>query len=118
MNPRFLIGATWGFPGAAVEHIETHAAHVFLVGSRAFKIKKDVKLPYLDFSSVAKRRDVISREFEINQAYAPEIYLGVEEVEGEPVLVMNRFETRDLLSNVVERGGMTEDLADALAKTA
>ena len=50
----FLKGETWGFPGEPVEHVETHAAHVFLVGDRAFKIKKDVKLPYLDFSDAAK----------------------------------------------------------------
>ena len=35
----FLKGETWGFPARAVEHVETHAAHVFLVGDRAFKIK-------------------------------------------------------------------------------
>ncbi len=41
----FMRGETWGFGGQPVEHIETHAAHVFLVGDRAFKMKKAVKLP-------------------------------------------------------------------------
>ena len=36
----FMRGETWGFGGQPVEHIETHAAHVFLVGDRAFKMKK------------------------------------------------------------------------------
>ena len=54
-------GETWGFAGQPVEHIETHAAHVFLVGDRAFKMKKAVKLPYLDFSTVEKRKAVLER---------------------------------------------------------
>ena len=37
-DPAFLKGETWGFPAEAVEHVETHAAHVFLVHDRAFKI--------------------------------------------------------------------------------
>ncbi|MBI3673747.1 MAG: AAA family ATPase, partial [Rhizobiales bacterium] len=118
MNESFLRGATWGFPGAPVGHIETHAAHVFLVANRAFKIKKDVLLPYLDFSNLEKRRAVIAREFEVNRAYAPQIYVGVSEVEGEPVLVMNRFAGRDVLAAVVDRGHMSDDLAVALAEMA
>lgn len=117
-NSAFLAGETWGFPGASVEHIETHAAHVFLVGTSAFKIKKDVVLPYLDFSSLAKRRAVIAHEFEINRHYAPQIYVGVTEVAAEPVLVMNRFAGRDVLANLVDRGHMNDDLARALADTA
>ena len=54
-------GDTWGFDGQPVEHIETHAAHVFLVGDRAFKMKKAVKLPYLDFSTAEKRKAVLER---------------------------------------------------------
>jgi hypothetical protein len=58
-NPAFMRGETWGFDGQPVEHIETHAAHVFLVGDRAFKMKKAVKLPYLDFSTLEKRKAVL-----------------------------------------------------------
>jgi hypothetical protein len=32
--------------------IETHISLVFLVGSRAYKLKRAVRLPYLDFSTV------------------------------------------------------------------
>ena len=86
----FLTGETWGFPGQPVEQIETHAAHVFLVGNRAFKIKKAVKLPYLDFSSKAKRQEALAAELEINRIFSADIYLGLAEVRGEPVLVMRR----------------------------
>lgn len=90
-TPALLKGETWGFPGQPVEQVETHAAHVFLVGDRAFKIKKDVRLPYLDFSTVEKRRAALAAELEINRLFTPDLYLGLEEVHGEPVLVMRRF---------------------------
>jgi len=118
MNPHFLKGETWGFPGAAVEHIETHAAHVFLVRRRAFKIKKPVKLPYLDFSTLERRREVLAREFEINRAWAPAIYRKVIEVAGEPVLAMNRFDQRDVLADRIDRNGIDAALAAKLAETA
>lgn len=52
---RFLADpATHG--AGAVERIDTHAAIVFLVGDRAYKLKRVVRLPYMDFSTVAKRR--------------------------------------------------------------
>jgi uncharacterized protein len=116
-DPAFLNGETWGFKGASVEHIETHAAHVFLVGDRAFKIKKDVRLPYLDFSSVEKRRAVLADELTINRAYAPGIYRAVVEVRGEPALAMNRFDAHALLSWRMSHGGVDASLARQLART-
>jgi len=111
----FLKGETWGFPGQPVEHVETHAAHVFLVGDRAFKIKKDVLLPYLDFSSLEKRRTVLAAELEINRLFTPDLYLGVEEVLGEPVLVMRRFPPTALLAWAAAHGGVDAALAGKLA---
>lgn len=118
MNPVFLKAETWGFPGAAVEHVETHAAHVFLVADRAFKIKKSVKLPYLDFSTLERRRAVLAHELAVNRTWAPAIYREVIEVEGEPVLVMNRFDQRDVLADRVDRHGIDAALAARLAETA
>jgi hypothetical protein len=118
MNPRFLIGETWGFPGSPVKHVETHAAHVFLVEDKAFKIKKDVKLPYLDFSTVEKRRAVLEHELAINKPYAPQIYVGIIDREGEPVLAMNRFAERDVLSRLAGRGPLDDVLAKSLAEMA
>lgn len=118
LNPQYLNGDTWGFPGAPVEHIETHAAHVFLAGERAFKIKKDVKLPYLDFSTAEKRRAALRAEFEINRGFAPDLYIGVSEVLGEPVLSMHRFDQRDMLSWKLKHGGISPLEARALAAAA
>ena len=117
VEQRFFLGDTWGFPGSPVEHIETHAAHVFLCRDRAFKIKKNVKLPYLDFSTVEKRRSILKFELAINQTFAPDIYLNVAEKCGEPVLVMRRFATESILANLVIHGGLDEQLSAVLAAT-
>lgn len=114
-NPSFLKGETWGFPGQPVEHVETHAAHVFLTGDRAFKIKKDVTLPYLDFSTPEKRRATLGVELEINRLFTPDLYLRLEEVLGEPVLVMRRFPTQALLAWQMAHGSIASDLAVRLA---
>ena len=117
LNPNFLIGETWGFSDSPVEHIETHAAHVFLCGDRAFKIKKDVKLPYLDFSTVELRRTVLAHELFINKAFAPDIYVGTIEKEGEPVLVMRRFDTQSILLWYIENNQIDDTLSMNLAAT-
>ena len=114
----FLKGETWGFPGAPVEHVETHAAYVFLVNNRAFKVKKAVKLPYLDFSTPEKRKAVLEDELAINRVYAPELYLNVTEVRGEPVLVMRRFAAQALLSWRVAHHTLDDEIARELAETA
>jgi aminoglycoside phosphotransferase family enzyme/predicted kinase len=113
MDQIFMRGETWGFGGQPVEHMETHAAHVFLVDDRAFKMKKPVKLPYLDFSTVEKRKAVLEHELEINRAFAPSLYLRTDEIRGEPVLVMNRFKQEELLSS--QSGGISDAMAKDLA---
>ncbi len=62
---------------AKVEHIETHISHVFLIGSRALKLKKAIRLPFLDYSSLADRRRMAVRELLVNRLFAPELYLGL-----------------------------------------
>ena len=39
-----------------VERVDTHGAMVFLGGERAYKMKRAVRYPYMDFSSLALRR--------------------------------------------------------------
>lgn len=59
------------------ERRETHISHVFLTRERAYKLKKPVKLEFLDFSTVARREAACRREIVVNRAFAPEIYLGL-----------------------------------------
>jgi len=115
--------------GAA--RIETHAAYVFLKGDTALKLKKAIKLPYLDYSTVALRKAALECEFEINRPMAPQIYRRVLPVtrdaggslriggDGEAVdwlLDMQRFPDKSLLSDVAERGELTDALALELAE--
>ena len=60
-----------------VERHETHGAIVFLAAERAYKLKRAVKFPYMDYSTVERRRQMCMREFAINRRMAPELYLEV-----------------------------------------
>jgi hypothetical protein len=52
---RFLSdAASYGKAGGIVERIETHISIVFLVGDRAYKLKRAVCLSYLDYSTIAQ----------------------------------------------------------------
>ena len=72
--------ATYGCHKArdgAVRRIDTHAASVFLAGNRALKVKRAVRFPFLDYSTLAKRKEACESELAVNARYAPEIYRGV-----------------------------------------
>ncbi len=64
-------------PPATVERIETHASIVFLAGPFAYKIKRAVKYPFLDFSTLEKRRAACLNEIAVNSRTAPQLYLEV-----------------------------------------
>jgi len=66
------------YPGRPhVEVRETHASWVFLAGRYAYKVKKPVRLAFLDYSTLAARRAACREEVRVNHALAPSIYLGV-----------------------------------------
>jgi aminoglycoside phosphotransferase family enzyme/predicted kinase len=113
--------------------IETHGAIVFLTRDRAYKLKRAVKFPYMDFSTVAIRSAMCAAEIEINHRLAPEIYLGVAAVRrdasgglvlgevGETagpavdwLVVMRRFDEQGMLDRMAERGTLTPELMAAL----
>ena len=122
-------------PGRApVEIIETHASLVFLAGGYAYKLKRAVKYPYLDFLTPALRQAACSAELKLNRRTAPQLYLEVRALSRRPeggifwgrpdadrpgdvidfVVVMRRFEQRDLLDAVARRGGLSAPLMHAL----
>ena len=98
-----------------VERFETHGNLVFLAGSEAWKIKRAVRFPYMDFSTLEKRRLACLREVEVNRRFSADLYLGCVAITrsaagtlafsgaGEIVewaVHMRRFEQSDLLSNL------------------
>ena len=68
------------YPGhpAHVAVRQTHASCVFLTESDAYKLKKPVKLEFLDYSTLRRRSFMCRREVELNRRLAPDVYLGVE----------------------------------------
>ncbi len=98
--------------GASVTRIDTHSASVFLAGNRVLKVKRAVKFPFLDYTTLDNRRAACEAEIAANQPFAPQIYRGVAVItcaadgalalggDGEPVeyaVDMTRFdETRTL----------------------
>lgn len=66
--------------GEAPEVVETHISWVFLTPTRAYKLKKPLVLPFLDYGSPERRRLMCSEELRLNRRLAPEVYLGVRSV--------------------------------------
>lgn len=115
-----------------IHRIDTHASSVFLAGDRAYKLKRAVKYPFLDFSTLALRRAAALNELAINRRTAPEIYFEVVPVTldqkgelslrgaGDPVewiLVMRRFDQADLYDRMAEEGRLPLSAMPALART-
>ncbi len=67
---------SYSFPVSDIQNIETHISNVFLTGDFVFKFKKQVKFPFLDFSTLEKRKHFCEREVKLNKRLSPEIYLG------------------------------------------
>jgi len=63
-----------------VELRETHISWVFLIGDRAYKLKKPVTLPFVDYGSAERRRAMCEEEVRLNRRLAPRVYLGTRAV--------------------------------------
>lgn len=118
--------------------IETHISWVLLDGTHAWKIKKPVKLPFLDFSELATRRRLCEQELLLNRRLAPDLYLHVCPLVGtvqaprlgaplqtgqpddvaaiEYVLCMKQFEPGALLSERLAAGRLDAAQLDSLAR--
>jgi len=59
-----------------VEHIQTHLNHVFLSGARAFKLKRAVRFPFVDFRTSDRRKAACEAEVSINTALGSPFYVG------------------------------------------
>ncbi|QAZ44249.1 bifunctional aminoglycoside phosphotransferase/ATP-binding protein [Mesorhizobium sp. Pch-S] len=121
--------ATYCEPGP-VETLETHISRIFLIGRRAFKLKRAVKLPYVDFSTPALRLAACLKEVELNSETAPGLYLGVRRITRDDdrlvldgageltdaVIEMARFDQSCLLDRMAISGQLTPDLMTQVAR--
>ncbi len=123
-------GRAYGLPGAPVERIATHAAFVFLVGDRAYKMKRAVRYSFLDFSTLERRRAALEAELRLNRRTAPTLYHRVVPVTREKdgslaingrgkvvewLLEMRRFDQEALLDRMAQRGTLDAAIIDKLA---
>jgi aminoglycoside phosphotransferase family enzyme/predicted kinase len=119
--------------GPAIERvdiIETHVSLVFLAGDRAYKLKRAVKYPYLDFSTPEHRRRACEAELALNRRTASSLYLEVRPLARMPdgkigfegngpaidwLVVMRRFEQSSLFDALAQTGGLSVCLMNELA---
>lgn len=98
--------------------IETHISVIRFSADRAYKTKKPVVLPFLDYGSVDKRRHWCEEEVRLNRRFAPNLYLGVEtQDDGEPAVVMRRFDEAGRLDHLCASGALTPAHLTDLART-
>jgi aminoglycoside phosphotransferase family enzyme/predicted kinase len=105
---------------------------VFLAGDRVFKVKRAVRFPFLDYSTLDKRKAACEAELAVNRPFAPEIYRGVVPIareadgtlalggRGTPVewaVEMRRFDEDATLDRLADAGRIDPALADALGRT-
>jgi uncharacterized protein len=118
---------------AGAPPIETHISLVFVGTDTVWKLKKAVKLPFLDFTRVEDRHRFTIRELELNAPAAPGMYRDIVPVVRQPdgslalgttptdapiedwVLRMAPVPADDFLEAIAARGGLTAPLQDALA---
>ena len=113
--------------------VETHVSWVFLTGSYAYKVKKPVRLPFLDYSTAERREWLCREELRLNRRHAPELYLETVPIGGRPdtpwvgtqgnafehALRMRQFDRDEELSQLLRRAAVAPaELAEFAANLA
>ena len=110
---------------------ETHMSLVFLAGDRVYKLKKPVRFPYLDFSTLERREAACRAELKLNQRLAADTYRQVVPLvhskhglaiggDGKIVdwlVVMNRLDERQMLDRAIADGRLHRCQLDRVAET-
>ncbi|MBS3996216.1 MAG: AAA family ATPase [Hydrogenophaga sp.] len=124
-----------------VELVETHGAWVLLAGEFAYKIKKPVRFPFMDFSTLALRRQACETELRVNRRFqqadrpATQLYRAVLPILGTPeqphwggagqgdeakaiefAVKMCRFDEACRLDHLCKRGALTSEHMIGLAR--
>ncbi|MCC7572521.1 MAG: hypothetical protein KO464_03930 [Candidatus Methanofastidiosum sp.] len=108
---------------------ETHVSYVFLTKNYAYKIKKDAKFSFLDYSTLEKREFYCREELRINSLLSPDIYVKVSPLTkdggnlvlsgaGLPLeytVVMKRVPEEYIMKNLVEKNEITKNIIEQIA---
>jgi uncharacterized protein len=114
-----------------IKRIDTHGACVFLAGKHVYKVKRAVRFPFMDFSTLEKRRLACERELAVNRINAPDLYLGVVPMSrdgchlkfGDGDIIewavhLSRFDENRTLDRLAEQGSLDKGIIAKLARAA
>ena len=116
--------ASFAEPTRTVVGVETHMSWVFLLDDHAYKLKKPVRLPYLDFSTVALRRVACADEVRLNRRLATGVYVGAVPLTSDDqqklaidgggsvvdwLVRMRRLPAERMLDRMIAAGTLTDD---------
>lgn len=102
---------------------ETHISWIVLTGLYAYKVKKPVHFPFLDASTLERRRRLCEEELRLNRRFAPDLYLDVVPIahdgrrlvvggKGPPVefaVRMHEFDPSQELAALLDERAVTPD---------
>jgi hypothetical protein len=122
--------ACYGHPVQDIRVVETHISWVLLTGPFAYKIKKPVNFGFLDFSTLEQRRFYCEEELRLNRRLAPQLYLELVRIIGEPTtpvlngpgavieyaVKMVQFPQEAQLDRMLARGALGPEHIDRLAQ--
>lgn len=110
--------------------IQTHISWVLLAGAYAYKLKKPVNFPFLDYGSLSKRQQFCVQELERNKSWAASLYIDIVGLHGqqgevrigEPTdevewcIRMHQFDQADCLLSRSQAGHVPKEWVDDLAQ--
>lgn len=108
---------------------ETHMSWVFICDDYVYKLKKPVRFPYLDFSTLARREAACRAEVRLNRRLAPWVYLDAVPLRAVPgglaitgegqvvdwLVVMRRLDETKMLEEQLLAGSLDTRQLDRLA---
>lgn len=120
---------TYGPDVESVTRIDTHGAIVFLAGDHAYKLKRAVRFPYMDYSTAERRRTMCEAELRINRRTAPMLYervapitrgdhglrIGGDGPALDWLVIMRRFDQAGLFDRLAAEGRLTPALIAEVA---
>ena len=77
-----LAARAYPHPVHNIRLLDTHISWVILTGTYAYKIKKPLKLEFLDYSTLEQRKHFCEEEIRLNSRWAPELYVDVVGISG------------------------------------
>jgi aminoglycoside phosphotransferase family enzyme/predicted kinase len=131
-DPEELKAALERLSRGPVEVRETHISWVFLAAKKAYKLKKPLVLPFLDYGTPRRRRKMCAEEVRLNRRLAPGLYLGVRSVARaasrlrigseatsgaiDYLVEMRRYEEAHTMAATIDRGELTRRQIEQVAR--